>query len=168
MNAEAMRTLFDYYHWANRRVWACVEKLTDDQFTQAHDYSIGSLHNQAFHLMGSELYTIMRFQDVGAEMQALKQDDYPDRASIRKKWDAYIEQVDAIIDEITDEVLQETVKVKLGPEQTMEAPMWEILIANLNHAMNHRCQILALVGELGGETCEHGFWFYMMEQRKIG
>jgi uncharacterized damage-inducible protein DinB len=43
MNAAELKTLFNYHYWANRQIWDCVLKLTDEQFTHDLQHSIGSL-----------------------------------------------------------------------------------------------------------------------------
>ena len=88
MNLETLRTLYQYDRWANGQVWACVEKLSDEQFTQESDYSIGSVHNQVFHLMGSELWSLKFFGEaIDDELKALKPEDFPTRPAIRSQWD---------------------------------------------------------------------------------
>lgn len=165
MNVETLRLFYEYDRWANAQVWACVEKLSDDQFTQESDYSIGSVHNQVFHLMGSELWSLKFFgETIDDELQALKQEDFPTRKSIRSQWDGYIQRLDAGLETLTDDMLQAPINLELGSKLT--GPMWHFLIAMINHGMDHRCQILALIHALGGETCEHEFWFYMMAQQK--
>ena len=165
MNLETLRQLYQYDRWANAQVWACVEKLSDDQFTQESDYSIGSVHNQVFHLMGSELWAMKLFgEEIDDEMKALKQDDFPTRAAIRSQWDRHIQRLDSALDALTEEKLQAPVEVPLASD--LKGALWEYLMANVNHAMDHRSQILALIHKLGGETCEHEFWFYMMDRQK--
>ncbi len=42
MNADYYRRLFDYTFWANKKMWECVEALTEAQFNQPSDYWGGS------------------------------------------------------------------------------------------------------------------------------
>ena len=44
-----LKSLVDYNTWANQQVWNCVQSLTDEQFTQAHAYSTGSVYEHVFH-----------------------------------------------------------------------------------------------------------------------
>jgi uncharacterized damage-inducible protein DinB len=164
MNSEAIHRLFQYQQWANGRVWDCIEKLSDEQFRQDHDYSTGSIHNQVFHLMESELYTMTFFnKEVFAEMKGLKQEDFSTRAEIRTQWDKYIKRVDDVLATLTDEKLQSKAQMPSSTGTIPERPLWECLMAMINHATDHRAQILALIHQLGGETCEQGFFFFMLE-----
>ena len=60
MNAERFRKLFDYNYWAHRRVWECVESLSESQFVQPCDYSVGSIHDQEVHTMSAEWLWLSR------------------------------------------------------------------------------------------------------------
>jgi len=53
MTPEATRKLYNYTYWAFEKVWECITPLTDEQFTQHLDYSLGSIHNQVIHVMSS-------------------------------------------------------------------------------------------------------------------
>jgi uncharacterized damage-inducible protein DinB len=45
------RTLFEYTFWMDRQVWDCVLTLTDEQFDEPLDYSIGSIRKHCVHTM---------------------------------------------------------------------------------------------------------------------
>lgn len=158
--------LIDYHKWANHQVWDCVAKLTDEQFNKEHDYSTGSLYNQIFHVMVTDLYAIAVMDgsifDKDNPPQFPKQEDYTTREAIRAKWDEYEAQLSADIAKLTDADLQTVLKAPIGKGQTMDFTVWENILSTVNHGTNHRAQILALIHQLGGETCEMGFYFYKM------
>ncbi len=166
MNAESIRTLFQYHHWANRQVWECVEGLSNVQFKRVHDYSIGSVYNQVFHLMANELYTLSLFEPrLYAAYANLKQSDFPARVSIRTHWDYYISRVNVALGNLTDSRLQSIVPMPSKQGTALEAPLWQTLMCMINHATDHRAQILALMHQMGGKTCEQGMFFYLLEQQ---
>lgn len=165
MNAEGMRKLIAYHHWANRRVAACIDKLSEEEFKRDLGYSLGSVYNIVFHVMSGELFFLEHFE-AGAvtEMQALKQEDFPTWDSIRTRWETYRARVDAAFATLTDE---ELLVVDVLPGDGPDAPkfpLWEPFLATVDHATDHRAQILALIGQMGGETCEHQYWFFMFEK----
>ncbi|MBZ0291215.1 MAG: DinB family protein [Anaerolineae bacterium] len=56
MDKTCFCTLFTYTFWANRQVWDCVMTLTDAQFDEPLDYSVGSIHVQCVHMMAVEYW----------------------------------------------------------------------------------------------------------------
>jgi uncharacterized damage-inducible protein DinB len=57
MNADAFRHFYDYHFSENRKLWdSYVNQLSDEQFTQAVDYSRGSVRDQIVHLMSCDDY----------------------------------------------------------------------------------------------------------------
>ena len=87
MNADAFRHFYEYHFAENRNLWdAHVVSLTQEQFTQPVDYSVGSVRNQIVHLINVDTtwFTALRGEDVP---EWLNPDEYADRGRIRAPWD---------------------------------------------------------------------------------
>ena len=56
MKQADLQLMFDYHYQAHHRVWNCIVQLTDEQFQQDLNYSIGSLHRQCVHVLGVERF----------------------------------------------------------------------------------------------------------------
>ena len=55
MNADVFRHFYDYHFTENRKIWdSYVAPLSYEQFTQAVDYSHGSVRNQIVHIMSTD------------------------------------------------------------------------------------------------------------------
>jgi len=55
MNVNAFRHFYDYHFTENRKIWdSYVTPLSHEQFTQAVDYSHGSVRNQIVHIMNTD------------------------------------------------------------------------------------------------------------------
>lgn len=165
MNAAAMQVMFRYHHWANRKVWECIVPLSDAQFHQEHDYSHGSLCQQAYHLMVSELYTLAIVDPaIYDEYQALQSGDFTTRDALRTQWDAYVVRLDAMLDTLIDDDLQASAGMPSRRGTVFTVPLWQCFMTMIDHATDHRAQMLALIHSLGGATCEQGFFFYLLER----
>lgn len=163
MNTEQVRKLFDYSFWAHRRVWECVEPLTESQFTRPSDYSIGSIHDQVVHTMSAEWLWLSRINGVSPESLYLTA-DYPTRAAIRAKWDEIEADWCAYLDTLQDHQLSDVLTyISLKGKATRHSPLWEVLTHLVNHGTDHRAQTLALIHQVGGKTVEQDFIFYAWE-----
>lgn len=166
MNEQDAKTLLDYHIWADRQVWQCVETLSAKQYTQAHEYSKGSVHNHMFHLMGGDWFTMFLLQagqypDPSNPLMP-KQEDFPDRPSLRTRWDMIEQEFADFVKSLGVDVWDTTMTLPAGNDSTFDATLGELLMAHVNHGTNHRAQVLARIHALGGKTVEQGFYFYLM------
>lgn len=157
----ALIELFGFNRWANHRVWDCVMQLSDDQFFQPLDYSMGAIQVQTFHMMQVEHWW-PHFLRTG-EMHFYPYHEQMERDAIRVLWDeveahnaAYVAQLDA-------EQLERRVKPAHWEEGEAPVTVRQALYQVLFHSMDHRSQTLAMIHQLGGVTIEQDFLNYLDE-----
>lgn len=161
MNADTYRSMIDYTYWAHRRVWDCIVKLSDEQYYRPSDYSMGSVHEQVVHTMTSEWLWLQRVRGEAPPAAFESAADYPTRDAVRARWDEVEAAWRAFGDALTDDQLQQTIRfTSVTGSKTRTHPVWEGVTQILNHATDHRAQILALIHQLGGETVAQDFIFY--------
>ena len=162
-----LQTIIDYNTWANQQVWTCIEALTEEQFKQAHDYSVGSVYEQAFHLMSTDYFTLKMMDGT---MATTDKSDYPTkekydtREKLWAKWQAVDQAVHEWCANATIEDLNGEIGFQESEELFIAGSRAEWLTIYENHTTNHRAQILTLIHQLGGETCEMGLYFYLRER----
>jgi uncharacterized damage-inducible protein DinB len=152
MNANDIRQLYDYHFTVNRRIWdRCIAGLTDEQFTQVHDYSIGSVRDQTVHMMSVDdrWFSGLRGE---ALPDFLDPAAYPDRDSVRVFWDAVEGRMHEYLDGLTDDMLQADFE---------HMKVWQVLVHVINHGTDHRAQLLALLNQLGAATFPQDFIFHV-------
>lgn len=162
MNANHYRDLFDYNFWANRRIWSCVELLTDEQMTRPCDYSIGSIHDQLVHQMGAEWLFFTRVTGNPADSLPTAS-DYPDRAAIGARWDEVERLWRDFLPTLTDEMLEQPLTfISITTKKPQSCLRWQAMSQILNHSTDHRAQILSLIHQVGGQkTLAQDFLFYV-------
>jgi uncharacterized damage-inducible protein DinB len=164
MTPQAIRKLFDYTYWAFEWVWNCIVKLTDEQFTQDLDYSLGSIRNHVVHLISSHHRWMKRLQ--GSEIPAhLSFDDFPSRDAVKPKWDeAKAEFLDYVYS-LNQTQLDELVHYEIVSRGVVsDNHRWELLMHIANHATDHRAQILAMLdNRFSVKTVEQDMVFYFWE-----
>jgi uncharacterized damage-inducible protein DinB len=168
MDKHHFQMLYDYNFQANRKVWDCVMELTDEQFHQPLDFSVGSIHDQCVHTMAVEHWW-PHFLMTG-ELDFLDQDQYPTRELIRQQWDAVEVKIHAYLDTLTPQELERNVR---PPEPEWNADkkpikVWQVLVQVANHSTDHRAQTLAMIHRLGGETIEQDFLNYLFDLQQKG
>jgi uncharacterized damage-inducible protein DinB len=166
MNKADLQLIFNYHYWAHRRVWDCVMKLTDEQFEQDLNYSIGSIRNHCIHTMVCEWMWFSLARDA----QAPPQDRFPDyeqfmtRESIRNWWDDLEAETRAYLSEVEDAHLDAMLEYEFSFSGVQRHPRWQALMYIVTHAIDHRAQILAGIHRLGGETVIQDFIRFVWDQ----
>ncbi len=154
MNADGFRLLFDYHFTVNHKVWdTCIVPLSDAQFTADDAYSHGSIRNQLVHLMSVDARWFAGLRGVTVPEHA-SPDDYPDRAALRAAWDRVEGDMRAYLAALTDADLARPYP---GAEVMQR---WEVLFHVLNHATDHRAQLLTLLNRMGAATFGQDYAYY--------
>lgn len=168
---DQIRTLYAYHIALHRRAWDSIMTLSDAQFVQDVPYSIGSLRNHAVHLASVEQRWFSRI--MGDPLpDRLVYTDYPTREAARTAWDTTEARIIAALESLTDADLPRTVDYvvrRVDPvERTIAATsaVWQILVHVVNHATDHRAQMLRILHESGAPTFEQDImihWWEMAE-----
>lgn len=105
MNADAFRHLYDYHFTVNRKIWDThIMALTQEQFTQKVDYSVGSIHNQIVHLMSVDhawFCDLLGVKNSGF----FDPEQYTEREKIRAKWDDVEQTMREYLANLKDDML---------------------------------------------------------------
>jgi len=158
-----LKTMIDYNSWANQQVWNCIQGLSDEQFKQAHDYSTGSVYEQTFHLMSTDYWTLTMLSG-SDEADVPKKDAFTSREAIWAKWQEIDKGYHTWLETATNDDLTTEIGFQETEELNVAGTRSEYLMIIANHTTNHRAQILALIHQLGGETCEMGLYFFIRER----
>jgi uncharacterized damage-inducible protein DinB len=161
MHAEALRHFYGYHFAENRTLWDhYIAQLSAEQFTQQFAYSHGSVRDQIVHLMDVDDVWFSELQGVEPlEPAASAQDD--DRQSLRARWDAIEQRMRTYLSALQDEAL-DTRPIQ-EPEEDKGLRVWQVLLHVVNHATDHRAQLLRSLNDLGLETRSQDYIFYVYD-----
>lgn len=163
VNTDYIRTIFEYNAWAHRQVWDCIMQLSEDQFVQDLDYSIGSIRNQVVHVMSVDRRWFARVAGTEASPR-LNAEDFPTRAAVRAQWDEIEAQNRAIVLSLNDEALDRIITYDLPHRGGLKNDtVWQIIAHVVNHGTDHRAQILAMLHHLGAPTIEQDMMGYLWD-----
>lgn len=161
MDADAFRQLYEYHFAENRKIWDNnVVPLSQEHFVQEVPYSRGSVSNQMVHLMNAENYWFSGLQG-GPWAEDVDPASMNDRAAIRARWDDVENRIRGYLAGLTDEMLGKH-PLKEGIDQALTT--WQILLHVVNHGTDHRAQVLRVLHDLGADTKEQDYVFYLFNQ----
>lgn len=157
MHADDIRILYDYHFAANRKLWnMAIVPLSEAQFLQPLEYSVGSIRNQVVHLMDIEegWFDGLRL-NVSGRAPFKNPENWPTREKIRADWDVVEANIRAYLESLTDEECNSPFEPK--PDSLRK---WQIMLHVLNHATDHRAQTLAMLHSLGVTTFPQDMIFH--------
>jgi uncharacterized damage-inducible protein DinB len=159
MNANAFRHFYDYHFTENRKLWdSYVTQLSHEQFTQAVDYSHGSVRDQIVHLISCDETWFSGLRGVEIP-EPLSPADFPDRESIRAHWDNVEQNMRDYLAELRDDMLFD----KPLDGEDKDLILWQVLLHVANHGTDHRAQLLRLLNDLGVKTTSQDYIFYVYD-----
>lgn len=168
MNANAFRHFYDYHFTENRKLWdRYVTQLSHEQFTQAADYSHGSVRDQIVHLLSADelWFSELRGVEPSDPFPPATVDDgfrpEIDRNLIRTHWDNVEQSMRDYLAELWDDML--FVKPIKEPEEDKALIVWQVLLHVVNHGTDHRAQLLRLLNDLGVKTTSQDYIFYVYD-----
>ena len=143
---EIIRALFDYHHAMTARVWDSVETLSDDDFTQVLDYSMGSVRDQMVHLASVDAAWLKGLLGMENAYQfTYDPADYTTPASARALWESTVKDVAAYVEGLDEDTIASV------PEN-MPGPIWHALAQMANHGTDHRAQVLRQLHDLEADS----------------
>lgn len=161
MNADALRHFYGYHFTENRNLWdRYITQLSYEQFTQAADYSHGSVRDQIVHLMSVDEVWFSELRGVEPS-EPFPAATFDDRKPIRTHWDGVEQTMRNYLAELRDEMLFDT-PIK-EPEEDKDLIVWQVLLHVVNHGTDHRAQLLRLLNDLGVKTTSQDYIFYVYD-----
>ncbi len=160
MNADAFRHFYDYHFSENRNLWNThILSLSQEQFTQHVNYSIGSARNQIVHLMSVDdtWFSGLRGEEIP---EPLNPADFDDRAGIRAHWDKVEQKMRDYLANLRDDML---FKKPFAEGEDQDLILWQVLLHVGNHGTDHRAQLLRVLNDLGVKTVSQDYIFYVYD-----
>ncbi len=154
MDKESIDSLFDYHFEFNRRLFDyCVKRLSEKEFKQEIDYSLGSIRNLFVHIMSVDDRWFSGLR--GVELpDFLDPKKFPSSSAVRQKWDEIESSMRDYLSKVTDAELKEYFVEDLKK--------WQVLFHVVNHGTNHRAQICALLNRFDIKANLQDYAMYIM------
>ncbi len=160
MDAHAFRHFYDYHFSENRHIWDdYITPLSYEQFTQAVDYSRGSVRDQLVHIMSTDEAWFSGLRGVQSP-ERFPPANPDDRALIRAHWDTVEQDMRVYLAGLRDDMLSQKPFVD-GEDKDLI--LWQVLLHVANHGTDHRAQLLRLLHDIGVKTVSQDYIFYVYD-----
>ena len=159
MTIKDIQEIYDYGHWADRKLLDAVAGLGPDEFTRSVAGSYGSIRNTLVHTISAEWGWLERCGGP-ARGARLKPEDYPTFESVvelSRKVEGYARD---LLSRLTDVDLTRVVEFSLVAPETYRMTVEQMLRHAAIHSVHHRGQAALLTRMLGHSPGNFDALFY--------
>jgi len=154
---QMIQEMYAHHQWAQQQLWQCLSHLSDEQWHTPNDYSIGSVFAQVHHLSYWETFWF----------RAMQIGEHPDRSTIatinqlqsHDELKQFCDKASSLVDDVINALNDEWLEKSLGRNTH-----WQLLMQMYGHAMDHRAQVLRMLGDMGLPTFEQTYFFYQRDR----
>jgi uncharacterized damage-inducible protein DinB len=156
---DTLTTLFSHNLWANLRLLELCAGLTEEQLAASIPGTYGSIHDTLQHIVNAER---SYFSRISTGKPYRRPDDTPP-LTIAEMINAATNTGSGLIEWATKVQAGEVVEINWDGT-LRDVPKAIILTQVINHATEHRAQVMTIMTQLGIEPSELDSWTYFDEQ----
>lgn len=168
MNANDLRTLFDYNYWATARIMRVALAVTPEQFTAPNTSSYGSLRGTLVHLLRSEMIWRRRLQGEPMPTGIPIEADFSTPQALYETWQAEETQMRVWLQGLSDADVQIVIAYKSAKTADQgvayKNPVWQILTHVVNHGTQHRAEAAAMLTDFNHSPGDIDLIVYFREK----
>jgi len=145
-----------YMLWADKKVWAIVNNLSDDEFCRVLDDNCGSIRSRYLHMAEGHSQWYIRWVNAKSEETQLGELG-------REELFEFLQRHNELILDLIQGNGFDAAEVPLLNGQIL-LPMEEMVFNIINHATYHRGQIVTLLRRLGKSVSPTDYVPYLLEK----
>jgi len=155
---QPLTNIFRHNLWANLRLLDCCRGLTDDQLDSAIEGTYGSIIDTLRHIVRAEPSYFSRI----STGQMYQHPEGPARMTIPEMIEAVRETGEGLVEWAPKVGAEDTVVINWdGTDRNV--PKTTILTQVINHATEHRAQIMTTMTQIGVQPPDLDSWTYFDE-----
>ena len=156
MSIALIRGLYDYHHWANRRLLEVAAALGEELAARevGSQFSCPTLAGMFWHLCGADALWLHRWKGTPPVRLAGSQD--PRLAGLGPIWDAVEGEQTDFVEGLGEGDLARIVEYRSPEGQSFRLPLGPLLHHVPNHATHHRSEIATMLTMISGSPPDTG------------
>ena len=158
---DAIRTLYAYNRWANGRLLDAAATIDPARFVAA-EAGEPSIRDTLVHIAAAQ--ELWRRRWLGeSPTQRWEPVEFPDVASLRRRWEREEDAGAAFIDQLRAADLDRIVAYRNQRGEPWAYPLWQQMLHQANHAQQHRSEAALLLTRAGASPGQLDLLVYVDE-----
>ncbi|MAG96179.1 MAG: damage-inducible protein DinB [Rhodospirillaceae bacterium] len=138
-----------YNTWANLRLYAACDELSESAYLQSRAAFFGGIHGTLNHILVGDRIWFARFEGRQPAVTALDQQLYGDLAGLRVARVAEDARIEAFVRHLGEDDFDQQVAYQNLAGESYEQPLGALLGHVFNHQTHHRGQVHAMMTAAG-------------------
>jgi uncharacterized damage-inducible protein DinB len=161
MSVALIAGLYDYHHWANRRLFDVAAALDAGAVTRdmGPHWSVSTVKGMFAHLYGADVVWMARFKGVSPPRPP-GDGDFSSLAALRSTWDALEAEQHRFVQGLAEGDLDRPVQYRNTAGTEFHVALGPLLQHVVNHATHHRSEIATMVTLISGSPPDTGLNTY--------
>jgi uncharacterized damage-inducible protein DinB len=164
MNIDAIRELFDYNYWRNKKILSTAHDVTPEQFTAPNSFPSGSLHGTLVHTLGAEWIWRQRLQMGVSPKAIVAKDALPTLEAIQAKWAEEERETRAWLAALDDAALDEVKRYNMTNGTPVADKLWQCLAHVVNHGTQHCSEMAQMLTDYGHSPGNIDYIYFLRER----
>ncbi|HEV8440553.1 MAG TPA: DinB family protein [Methylomirabilota bacterium] len=168
MTVELIRELWEYHHWANRRLFEVTAALGEEAAGRdlGGQFSLPTLRGMFTHVYGADRWWLDRFtgRPQHGPPDMLYGDAPKTLGELRGRWDELEVEQRRFLAVLSDADLGRTVEGRTRDGKPFSRPFGMLLLHVPNHATHHRSEIATMLTIVAGSPPDTGINSYYTQQ----
>jgi len=165
MKTDDIKLLYQYNDWANNRILAAAENLTQEQLRTPNELGWGSLRGALVHILDAEFGWRKFLNNEAGSRDLLRDEDFQEVAALRQRWELENQALWTFLNALTDEDLYRPVISQRGDTEYRWV-LWQCLTHVVNHGTQHRAECAALLTGFGQSPGDVDFTLFLSSRHK--
>ncbi|HXD10836.1 MAG TPA: DinB family protein [Anaerolineales bacterium] len=165
MNIEDIHLIYEYNYWANRKILAASDKVSQEQFIAPASFPYGGLHGTLLHILDTEWGWRALFQHNESASDLLAA-DFPDVAALKTRFQEEEKAMRAYLANLHDEDMEGHLHYTIDTGIQRDRIVWHCLLHVVNHGTQHRSEAAALLTDYGQSPGDLDFTVFLNENKK--
>jgi uncharacterized damage-inducible protein DinB len=183
MDIRDIETLYAYNRWAHSRLFAALEKLSDQQFNATIQSSFPSIQETVLHIVAAEWIWLKRWKGIfpragatasgtasimrsalsngGVEVEPLSKLD-----GLRNFADSIDQERQEFVRGLNEEVLHAPLHFSDMAGSQYSGPLVQLMQHVVNHGTYHRGQVTTMLRQVGAETASLDMVYFFREEQE--
>jgi uncharacterized damage-inducible protein DinB len=160
MSVTLIRELYDYHHWANRRLFGLAADLGDGVTRDmGKHWSFPTLKGMFAHIYGADTAWLARWKG-SSPGRILGDADFATVTDLRASWDALEAEQKTFLAGLAEADLARPVVYKNTQGQEFRVALGPLLQHVVNHATHHRSEAATMITMISGSPPDTGINTY--------
>lgn len=164
MHKTEIQQFFAYNYWANKRLLAKADELSQDQLTEKLPTMWDSILRTLAHVLGAEWAWRQRVQEGVSPAKLLDRGSFTTLDMLRQRWREEEEAMLAFLDGLDDEDLNKSIEYKDTQGNPYTRPLWQLLLHVVNHGTQHRSEVALYLTNFDRSPGDMDFTVFLREQ----